>query len=354
MWTYYGRAAVCYAYLADVEHGSVSAEFEQENFRTLTSSRWFTRGWTLQELLAPADLLFLSLEWIPIGKKSHHGKETLVTRAIASSTGIPRAALIYRHSIRKGRWSVAQRMSWASKRKTTRAEDEAYCLFGLFNINLPLLYGEGRGAFQRLQLEILRQELGDSMFALRSQSSTQRKLLPDSPHSFGNAGGVLERPHAFGSIIQPKGQGFELTIPPFPQDVVHGHRDRHELLVYLNCALSVSDVQNPPRCILLLEYRASCRHFRAQPGPLRLDGRHSNTIYTEDDILDPWAYRAVQAAGVVYVHADSSITYSCKRIQAYSEGPRPGKIGRLSSHGLPPDCADPQRALDDAKRFNIR
>lgn len=87
----------------------------------------------------------------------------IILWAITERTGIPSEALFHPDRIR--RYSVAQRMSWASKRKTTRIEDEAYSLLGLFRINMPLLYGEGRRAFQRLQQEIIRCSHDESIYA---------------------------------------------------------------------------------------------------------------------------------------------------------------------------------------------
>ena len=84
-------------------------------------------------------------------------------------------------------FSVAQRMNWASSRHTTRQEDEAYCLLGLFGINMPLLYGEGRKAFRRLQEEIIRTSVDQSIFAweLPNDAYTRWDLLAPSPSYFG-------------------------------------------------------------------------------------------------------------------------------------------------------------------------
>lgn len=117
----------------------------------------FRRGWTLQELIAPKKVQSLNAAWLTIGTKQS------LQRILSITTGID-------HSLLKGRaalsnYSVAQKMSWASHRQTTRTEDMAYCLFGIFDLNLPLLYGEGMKAFRRLQLEILRTTLDMSIFA---------------------------------------------------------------------------------------------------------------------------------------------------------------------------------------------
>jgi hypothetical protein len=114
--------------------------------RLVMQSKWWTRGWTLQELIAPQAVVFHIAgphSWTKIGSKS-----TLL-ELVAARTGID-AAILRGLDVRE--CSVAQRMSWASERETTRTEDMAYCLLGLFGVNMPLLYGEGNKAFLRLQV----------------------------------------------------------------------------------------------------------------------------------------------------------------------------------------------------------
>lgn len=131
-------------------------------------SSWFSRGWTLQELLAPDLVLFFDSDWRPFG--------SLGTGAVLSNNASSFPDLADTVStvsgIRKehlsGPWhssSIAQKMSWAAKRFTTRIEDEAYCLLGIFGVNMPLLYGEGRKAFQRLQQELVKNSNDQSIFA---------------------------------------------------------------------------------------------------------------------------------------------------------------------------------------------
>jgi hypothetical protein len=133
-------------------HGPLQGRF------SLQRSRWFTRGWTLQELLAPRELVFYDADWAPIFLP-----ETLFVicdgfwlpldeRKIASLseiTRIPEEVLDRRRHVSS--LSAACKLSWAASRKTTREEDEAYCLLGLLGINMPLLYGEGGKALVWLQ-----------------------------------------------------------------------------------------------------------------------------------------------------------------------------------------------------------
>lgn len=150
MFNWYRKSTICYAFLADVPAAGAHEHLPQ--------SRWFTRGWTLQELIAPRHLVFLTSEWETMGTK------TTLALEVEKITGIDYQILLDRQSLEE--IGVARRMSWASKRQTTRVEDEAYCLLGIFNIKMPTVYGEGRGAFRRLQEEIMRRIPDQSIFAL--------------------------------------------------------------------------------------------------------------------------------------------------------------------------------------------
>ena len=171
MYRWYNHAAVCYAFLADVCWTDDVAEIEVQ----LKSSRWFTRGWTLQELIAPQTVIFFSTEWRPLGTKAR------LTPALSSITGIDPDYLEGK-DIKLA--SISKRMFWASSRKTTRTEDIAYCLLGIFDINMPLLYGEGKRAFRRLQEEILKvQPYEHTLFAWGEV--VQSSDIPGIPTFFG-------------------------------------------------------------------------------------------------------------------------------------------------------------------------
>ncbi|KAF7503672.1 hypothetical protein GJ744_003401 [Endocarpon pusillum] len=140
MFRWYQNAVKCYVYLSDVP----TADFDPSAFR---QSRWFTRGWTLQELLAPRSVEFFSREGRQLGDKQS------LELQIHQITRIPAQAL--QQVGRLSQFSVEERMSWTSKRETTIEEDQAYCLLGIFDVYLPLIYGEGREhAFRRLRKEI--------------------------------------------------------------------------------------------------------------------------------------------------------------------------------------------------------
>ena len=152
MFDWYALAEVCYVYLEDVRHDDDPLA-KDSDFR---KARWHTRGWTLQELLAPAFVIFMSQEWKPIGTKHS------LCVPLAERTGISKEYLTREWDIFKA--PIARRMSWAANRKTTRIEDEAYCLLGLFSVNMPTLYGEGRQAFRRLQAELVKQSIDTTLF----------------------------------------------------------------------------------------------------------------------------------------------------------------------------------------------
>lgn len=189
MYAWYQRAAACYAYLADVEAQPDPADekFDRDRFlKQFGASRWWKRGWTLQELLAPRRLQFYSRLWRPLGDKSS------LKEQIAGITQVD--ADILSGSAALNTASIAKRMSWAASRTTTREEDIAYCLMGVFDVNMPLLYGEGHKAFIRLQEEIMRKSDDHSLFAWRiAKDSTYRPLashglLADSPKGFATTG----------------------------------------------------------------------------------------------------------------------------------------------------------------------
>lgn len=163
MFRWYRIAKVCYAFLSDAP-----------TVDSLPGSRWFTRGWTLQELVAPAHVRFYNNSWEFLGSKLdlkdelHHittiEKDVLVTGIVDSI-------------------SIARRMAWAAARQTTRIEDRAYSLMGIFDVNMPLLYGEGEKAFTRLQEAIMRVSDDQSLFAwgMPAQLKTWREYLDEAP-----------------------------------------------------------------------------------------------------------------------------------------------------------------------------
>ncbi|KAF3009463.1 hypothetical protein E8E13_002265 [Curvularia kusanoi] len=140
--------------------------------------RWFTRGWTLQELIAPEHIVFFNKEWAVLRGATDTNSKFEMASKLSDITKIDEALLQGRRHLSS--YSVAQKMSWASGRVTTRIEDMAYCLLGIFNINMSLLYGEENMAFRRLQEEIIRSTEDLSIFAWRLTADTRGDLRASS------------------------------------------------------------------------------------------------------------------------------------------------------------------------------
>lgn len=147
MYRWYKNASRCYVYLADVstDEDEPSLQMSEGLRDAIRASRWFTRGWTLQELIAPQSVEFFSSDGKFLGDKKS------LAQILWEITRIPARAL---RGCDLSEFTVAERMSWASGRKTKLEEDEIYCLLGIFGIYLPLIYGEGlQNARERLQFE---------------------------------------------------------------------------------------------------------------------------------------------------------------------------------------------------------
>jgi len=166
MYNWYKKAHICYAYLPDVPTSfSVRDPVWGGVFdikKVFRSSRWFSRGWTLQELIAPLIVEFYALDWTEIGTKSELHQE------LSEITGINIRVLA---GADPSTCNVGERMSWAAFRNTTRVEDMAYCLLGIFQVNMPLVYGEGERSFIRLQEEIMKTSEDYTLFAWPIQRS---------------------------------------------------------------------------------------------------------------------------------------------------------------------------------------
>ncbi|RTE85358.1 hypothetical protein BHE90_000156 [Fusarium euwallaceae] len=180
MFAWYRDAKKCYAFLADVPALRMSSQDPLEHF---CQSRWFTRGWTSQELLAPREVVFFDQDW----------------QKIASITGIDICFITGRSLTRA---SVAQKMSWLSQRVTTRVEDMAYCMLGIFGINMPLLYGEGTNAFIRLQEEIVKTSTDHTIFCWTWVKSVPKgwvSMLAPTPAAFESSDKYYELPKESGA-----------------------------------------------------------------------------------------------------------------------------------------------------------
>lgn len=184
MFQWYRLADVCYVYLADVPDMNASGvPFEQ--------SKWHRRGWTLQGLIAPKRVVFLNQIWCAIGTKFG------LAPALEKITDIDFDVLTGRAAL--GSVSVARRMSWAARRETTRVEDRAYSLMGIFGVHMPTIYGEGSNAFLRLQEEIIKLIPDQSVFAwgracVLTSLHTKDDRMPGETDSYGL---LADSPSAF-------------------------------------------------------------------------------------------------------------------------------------------------------------
>ncbi|KAL8749709.1 MAG: hypothetical protein Q9199_007521 [Rusavskia elegans] len=293
MYKWYQRSEVCYVYLSDfhfspaelsekssfllstiLKHGTQGPfESVKEGGRLMSRTAhwfngqpdlmrrfgncvWFTRGWTLQELLAPKSQFFFDAEWNEIGTKLD------LSLAISAATKIREDyMLVPMHEI-----CIATRMSFAANRLTSREEDIAYCLLGLFDVAMPLLYGEGAtNAFQRLQIEIMRKSSDESLFAWTSDVPASGLLAPN-PTCFADSGTLVifkqpRRRFAMSNI------GLEFPVPDHLPE-------KGSIPIYLNCRRSYDSIapQDP---------NALCIQLRV---------KDNDAFRIRCDLLDPAAY----------------------------------------------------------------
>ncbi|KAL8341599.1 hypothetical protein RB598_003502 [Gaeumannomyces tritici] len=286
MYRWYNQARVCFVFLADLASHSEPTELEG----ALGRCRWFTRGWTLQELIAPVAIEFYNRHWKKVG--SHATLQSALAKAsgIRNLTFGDRSFFRNRGARALQDVAVAERMSWASKRQTTRVEDVAYCLMGIFDINMPLLYGEGDKAFQRLQEEILKRSNDMSIFCSSSDpSSDGRDVLATSPSDFDGSRDFWP-PKPFmdkrwsqttfsvtnrGLLVQNA-----YLIPCSGSSVTNSY-----YILELNCTATVT---SPRQCVMALEWIAPSLYIRVtdnRPLPrcvITGDGADGQMGLTED------------------------------------------------------------------------
>ncbi|KAI0645451.1 heterokaryon incompatibility protein-domain-containing protein [Trametes meyenii] len=202
MFDWYAKAEVCFAHLPDVPSDDNIHEADSAFRRSV----YFTRGWTLQELVAPGRVVFLAQDWTIIGEKE------ALAGLLEEITGIDADVLTFRRPLTTV--SVARRFSWASRRSTRRLEDEAYCLMGLFGVRIQMDYGEGSNAFVRLQKRILAEVYDHTLF---SWGRVQDMHLPH--HGYLNPDGVGGQPVATTSLFASSPAAFAASSAMSPVDV---------------------------------------------------------------------------------------------------------------------------------------
>lgn len=273
MFKWYRQSKVCYAFLEDVQkRGNWEATVPE-----IRKSEWFARGWTLQELIAPPDVHFYSKNWSKLGTRNHRGSMAL----LADITGISGSVLnrndstacdslgsLGAHILKDGRcvrchkpdeltdlletFSIAQKMAWARGRETTRIEDRAYCLLGLFNVNMPLLYGEGVTSFTRLQEEIIRKSDDQSILAYEAPYdpwNDSTGLLAISPSFFtqpnirgGKQGEFFKKSNTSPIILSTKWISLRMYLCPC---TAAGDDGSHYSIGILDCAYGDDFLSRP-------------------------------------------------------------------------------------------------------------
>ena len=189
MYSWYYGSKRCIVYLSDVYCRALDDHSPVDMTSEFIRGRWFTRGWTLQELLSPSNLVFYNRNWEVIGFKRY------LAYTLAAATNIPALVFLnsqFHRTELAEQTQLAQQISWAANRRTTRGEDAAYCLLGIFDVNMPLLYGEGeRHAFERLQRQILAQTEDSTLLAWGYQiENSEHSLLASSPREYKNCTNV--------------------------------------------------------------------------------------------------------------------------------------------------------------------
>ncbi|KAF5628960.1 beta transducin [Fusarium sp. NRRL 52700] len=311
MFRWYQSAGVCYAHLDDVDFSDASQILpfpEDTNIGRIMGSigaalkgdfiaaKWFTRGWTLQELLAPHYLIFVDREWRHIGTRESWAPE------IEKASNIEARHLNAFNPTDFTSCSTAMRFSWASGRETTVEEDESYSLLGLFGISLPLIYGEGgRQAFNRLQRQLIHVYHDDSVFAWKGSEPNPKSgvgILARSVKDFRHASKVIAG--QYGNAYSMTNRGLEITSKYWRQ-----RSNPDGVIVRLNCKIgSASDVENKETGIHLTHDAVADVYHRARIHELcdirRLDlndwyeeRRREPLFIRADNYLEPAASSAI-------------------------------------------------------------
>lgn len=308
MYNWYAQAAICYAYLADVldnntfpnSDGRPRIDVLGDNgdyINGLKCSRWFRRGWTLQELIAPREVCFFDKTWNLIGFRDSNLKRLIadVTTIDSSVFGKPRQL---------SKFTIAQKMSWAAMRETTRLEDEAYCLLGIFQVNMPLIYGEGSVAFTRLQETIIRGSTDHSFLAWnrslprkRSEAEDDSLLLAPGARYFQGCGNIEQAPGAMREDpYEITNKGLRITLPiQAYQHAYQGH-----CVAVLNCIAG--------RRLVLLHLNPIAGNA-SSASLFRVEGSPTNLHHWEDGVLLPSPRRTV----TLLQHKSSDLHAQCPR-----------------------------------------
>ncbi|KAF9872994.1 het and ankyrin domain protein [Colletotrichum karsti] len=248
----YQGADICLVFLADLPCGSALPCKD-----TWAQCRFWNRAWTLLELVLPANIQFYDAQWHPRGNRLTQPLPSL----ISCITGIDEDILTRERTLRDT--SIASKMSWAAHREGTRSEDIAYSLLGLFDVCMPIIYGEGgQRAFQRLQEEILKNTNDMSLFAWTSnENQVSRGLFAYSPIEFVSYGGSVagRLPCNFDGFAALTSRGV----------LVEGQFSTHGLDLLLDLGVQANDERHTDRFGILLRKGVDGIFERITPGVLQ-------------------------------------------------------------------------------------
>ncbi|KAJ4355620.1 uncharacterized protein N0V89_003640 [Didymosphaeria variabile] len=324
MYRYYEEATKCLVYLHDFEGPSKphdkKVSVESYDF---SKSEWFTRGWTLQELIAPKEVIFYNHNWHSFGRRS----EKAVAKAICKITKIPEEVL--NGKAQPYEYSVAQRTSWAANRNTTRGEDKCYSLFGLFDVNLTLIYGEGaQKAFLRLQEAIMSSTNDMSLFAWESTDTEEeyRGALARSPQEFRHAGELVHR-----RFLGPNPE-FSMTNRGLKIMPLLSKRLDGTYFLPLNCAKTKEDSEQSLGIILSKQSENDEQLYRYKPGDLSFFDR---AIFTQD-----YEFWLKQNETPIYIVRDERYLKNTSRESSPSEHSRERESRGNSTSGMAADDSD--------------
>ncbi|KAK4460749.1 heterokaryon incompatibility protein-domain-containing protein [Cladorrhinum samala] len=335
MFRWYQEADVCYVFLADLPE---AADLK----RHLARCRWFTRGWTLQELLAPRVLWFYDGGWTMRGT----GRD--LVDQISDITGIARDVLSGGTALEE--ISVSERMSWAANRTTTRPEDVAYCLLGIFGVNMPMIYGEGDNSFRRLQEQIIQRSNDLTVFAWSLEDSVTRShhdvmvvvdgpgrgypLLAQSPKEFERRRGsnttltnITAHNALKGSEFNPEfvttNKGLRITSCLLRLNPEDGPHPEGKLLYFLGLGELKEDGrgdQEPRHMVGITLNKLGHDMFVRRDGHLR--------VLSAEDEADP----RPTARGTFYVQLDAVPRRSAKSGWAYGRISIPARTVPVANH----------------------
>ncbi|KAI1380586.1 heterokaryon incompatibility protein-domain-containing protein [Hypoxylon crocopeplum] len=344
MFRWYEEAQVCYAYLADVPPLYRSTDRDVKSYPWVwhfRSSRWFTRGWTLQELLAPSFLLFVDCSWGTIGPREEYASE------IHKATGIR-----FKHLRDFRSCNLATKLSWAANRETIREEDRAYSLLGILGVNMTLHYGEGKRAFVRLQRELIRNYYDETILAW-GKTSYARKIFNDIP------GDVKDDPSIFATspemLVHPKSmvtwpfekrrRGFTIAnagvyinaeVIIFPKAI----REREDLYaIKLNCSWVLSAPKSP---MMLLLRNPSSNITRALSEKASVSFQRAGDIVTQWNELDSMSWENLGKHDIlIREDAEKKIKVTVREYNVVLRGSAENPV---SSIGISPKffCKDPR------------